>query len=123
MAIYASMCHECGTEHEYVAKIANDEYKTAMPMCCGKQTDRMVTAAALHGIWTGHKGFIAHSDDGTPTFIESESDRKKFMKANNYLPADEAHAHADSSKERIKQDRKKRTRKYLEDRVAQLPTN
>lgn len=120
MAVYASICHHCHREHEYVQRIAD---RDNTPECCGTKTERILVAPMVSAsIWTGHAGFTAHKEDGTPVFIESGTAYKKFLSDNNYMPASEAHAHADSSKERIKADRKKRTRKYLEERVAQLPT-
>lgn len=40
MPTYESKCETCDKEHEYFATFS--EYNTAMPMCCGKQTKKVI---------------------------------------------------------------------------------
>lgn len=120
MPMYTFKCSKCGTKTAEMRKIAE---RDNTPACCGEQTARLIEAPMVSAMaWTSHKGFIAHNNDGSGTFIADSSDYKAFMAKNDLMPASEGHKHADQRKVTIKKERSARTRKYVEERVRALPT-
>lgn len=93
MPTYSSICHECGEQHTYFAKLA--DYKNT-PFCCGKQTEKTLDTPAVVGVWTGHRGFYAPDgkNGGVGTWIESAQDEARWMKANNKMRAEEGNQEA-----------------------------
>ena len=106
MPIYHSLCHKCGTYHEYVAKVA--DYLNS-PDCCGEKTEKQIDCPMIGAMtFSGWKGFNNVAAPGTP-WVESGSEYKKWLKDNNKIPMSEGQQEADRvSAQKQVEDKKKR---------------
>lgn len=87
MPLYTSHCGECGQFHSYVRTVAE---RNSTPECCGKPSEKRLDTPMIGAMsFGGHKGFVADATD-TPTWIESGSAMKRYMKENDLVPTGEA---------------------------------
>lgn len=87
MPLYTSRCSECGQLHSYVRSIAT---RNDTPLCHDAPTEKVLDAPMIGAMtFSGWKGFVAHATD-TPTWIESGTDMKRYMKKHDLVPTHEA---------------------------------
>lgn len=87
MPLYTSRCSECGQTHSYVRTVAE---RNSTPECCSLATEKVLDMPMIGALaFTGHKGFLAEATS-TPTWIESGTDLKRYLKQHDLVPTHEA---------------------------------
>lgn len=122
MPTYVSKCNSCGTEHEFVRKIAD---RDRTPECCGVSTVRGLVAPQISAMaFTGHKGF--HMPDGEAggrgTWIEDGHAYKRYLKEKKKLPASEGAAEAERARKNAKAADDKKRREAVVEAFKKLST-
>lgn len=105
MPLYTSRCSECGQMRSYVRTVAE---RNNTPLCHDKPTEKVLDMPMIGAMaFTGHKGFLAQASD-TPTWIESGTDLKRYMKKHDLVPTHEAaqEAHIRREAREVETDRK-----------------
>lgn len=115
MPTYSSYCHECGTQHEYFARMA-DALNT--PVCCGVKTEKNLNATPQISAmaFQGGKGYTITDgkNGGKGTWIESGQDLKRYVKENNLLVGDEGPQEAAIQRKNIEAAEKRKVWKAAE---------
>lgn len=84
MPTYSARCAKCGTEHDFIARIA-DRDKT--PLCCDAKTERFITPTMLPAMGLSDHYQIVSPIDGKTLYGKSEYDA--HLKKHNVLPESE----------------------------------
>ena len=91
MPTYTAKCPVCSTHHDYVRRVADRE---DTPSCCETRTVKQLATPQISAMaFTGHKGFVADAT-GTPQWIDSGSDLKRYMKENSFVSPGEGEERA-----------------------------
>lgn len=86
MPTYVSRCEECGTEHNYIRKVAE---RNDTPVCCEAPTVKQLVAPEVGAMsFSGHKGVYMPDgkNGGKGTWIETGADYKNFLKKTGCVP-------------------------------------
>lgn len=88
MPIYSGICNKCGKKQDYYRTIS---LRNETPQCCGDPIIRVIEAPMV-----GSMSFagVHKSVNINGIQFDSGSDIKKYMKDNNFIPADEATSEA-----------------------------
>jgi len=97
MPTYSARCPKCGTEKDYIAKIADRENT---PVCCKKKMDRVLTTAMIPAIGISDSFSMKSPIDGKQIYGRSEY--LKLIKEHNILPSSELAGEADLRMKEIK---------------------
>lgn len=86
MPMYSAKCDVCNTTHSYVRRIAD---RNETPVCCGVAMLKVLDTPQLGALSTRCSGgFVAQATD-EPTWLESGTDVKRYMKDNSLVTSEE----------------------------------
>jgi hypothetical protein len=106
--IYEAQCKKCKKVHEFMATVAE---RNNTPMCCGKQTERVILTPPEVGAMNWGREKSVTMPDGT--FIETGSEYKKYLKDHNKVPVSEGIPHAERVRKRKKKELKEKLHKTV----------
>lgn len=81
MPVYLAECGICGKQQDYVASV---EDRANTPMCCGAQTQKILTAARVTADITPYFTVAADKETGRCQHIRSRKQHREFLKRNGY---------------------------------------
>ncbi|MCA1859307.1 hypothetical protein LE191_04180 [Janthinobacterium sp. HSC-3S05] len=109
MPTYSARCAKCGTEHDYISRIAN---RDETPLCCEAKTERFITPTMIPAMGLSDHYQVVSPIDGKPIYGRSEY--YAHLKKHNVLPESEMKGESEHrKKESAKKDKAARRENIL----------
>lgn len=93
MPTYSARCTRCGTEHDYVARIAD---RDGTPTCCDASTERFITPTMIPVMGLSDHYQQVSPVDGRTLYGRSEYEAE--LKKHNLVPSSEMKGEAERRK-------------------------